>query len=264
MSRLESPITRAFWEQELGKKGTLYEEFRAVQEVRGVQSWRALDGMVVLGDPDGVVVSGGRRCLDGEDVVVIQTKATPLNPYVFGQALLSKDLIRQRWAPRSIRSILLCTDDDPELRPVTDEFPEVEVFVRAGPVGSFPLPRLPAEKAGELANERGTPIVAPARLTQRLMIDGVLVPDLDGNAYRPLQQIVAGKHVTTVHSEKDRNRRPAIIGMWASGEIIVAQRLLARMGAASVHSIMLCRRDDRAVGEALRRYATYEVELVAG
>src|SRR5216684_3645484 len=101
MSRRESPITRAFWEQELSKKGTLYEEFRAVQEVRRVQSWRALDGMIVLGDPDGVVVPGGQRCLDNEDVVVIQTKATPLNPYVFGQALLSKDLICQRWAPRS-------------------------------------------------------------------------------------------------------------------------------------------------------------------
>jgi hypothetical protein len=220
--------------------------------------------MIVLGDPDGVVVSGGRRCLDNEDVVVIQTKATPLNPYVFGQALLSKDLIRQRWAPRSIRSILLCTSDDPELRPVIGEFPEVEVFVRAGPVGSFGLPRLPPEKARELANERGAPIVAPAWLTRRLMIDGVLVPDLDGDACRPLQQVVAGKNVTTVHSEKDRNGGPAIIGMWASGEIIVAQRLLAKMGAASVHSILLCRRDDHAVGEALRRYATYEVEPVAG
>ena len=108
------------------------------------------------------------------------------------------------------------------------------------------------------------PIVAPAWLTRRLMIDGVLVPDLDGDPYRPLQQIVAGKNVTTVHSEKDRNGRPAIIGMWASGEIIVAQKLLAKMGAASVHSILLCRRDDHAVGEALRRYAAYKVELVAG
>ena len=52
--------------------------------------------------------------------------------------------------------------------------------------------------------------------------------------------------------------------MWASGEIIVAQRLLAKMGAASVHSILLCRRDDHAVGEALRRHATYEVKPVAG
>ena len=157
MSRRESPITRAFWEQELGKKGTLYEEFRAVQEVRGVQSWRALDGMIVLGDPDGVVVSGGRRCLDNEDVVVIKTKATPLNPYAFGQALLSKDLIRERWAPRSIRSILLCTSDDPELRPVIGEFPEVEVFVRAGPVGSFGLPRLPPEKPGNLRTKEAHP-----------------------------------------------------------------------------------------------------------
>ena len=52
--------------------------------------------------------------------------------------------------------------------------------------------------------------------------------------------------------------------MWASGEIIVAQRLLAKMGAASVHSILLCRRDDHAVGEALRCHATYEVKPVAG
>jgi hypothetical protein len=87
MSLRESPITQEFWEDELGGQGTLYEEFRAVEQ-RGVQSRRDLDGVVVLGDPSGIRTRG-RRCLDGEDRVIIQTKATPLNPHVFGQALLS-------------------------------------------------------------------------------------------------------------------------------------------------------------------------------
>lgn len=261
MSRRESPITRAFWEEVLGKEGTLYEEFRAVEEERGIQSRRELDGVVVLGDPPRVVPRG-RRCLDGEDIVVIQTKATPLNPYVFGQVLLSKDLIRMRWSPKSIRSILICTADDPELRPVTDEFPEVEVFVRPGPVGSFRLPRLPDERIRQLAQDRGASFIAPARLTRRFMIDAVLFAGSDEAGEGSLQEIVPGRHVTTVHSEKDRNGRPAIIGMWVSGEVIMAQQLLARMGAASAHSIILCRRDDRAIGKALRRYAKYEVEMV--
>jgi hypothetical protein len=73
--------------------------------------------------------------------------------------------------------------------------------------------------------------------------------------------VVAGKHVTTVHSEK-RDGQPAIIGMYISGEVIAAQELVKQMGAASVDSLVLCRRDDQAVGQALRKYARYAIEHV--
>jgi hypothetical protein len=256
MSLRESPITQEFWEDELGGRGTLYEEFRAVEQ-RGGQSRRDLDGVVVLGDPSGIRTRG-RRCLDGEDIVIIQTKATPLNPHVFGQALLSQDLIQMRWSPNSIRSVLLCTADDPDLRAVTNTFSDVEIHIRRGRRGSFGLRRLPADEVRRHVSNRGT-FVAPIQLTRRFAIEGILVPDPGIADHRPIREMVAGQHVTTVHSEK-RDGKPAITGMYIAGEVIAAQKLLTQMGAASADSLLLCRWEDQAVGQALRKYARYAVE----
>jgi hypothetical protein len=113
VSKHETPLTRAYWKG-LGD-GTLYEEFRVVDAIAGVLSWRDVDGVVILGEAHRIASRGERAgvSLDDKDVIVIQTMATRLNPYVFGQALLSMDLIRMRWAPRSLRSVLICTADDP-------------------------------------------------------------------------------------------------------------------------------------------------------
>ena len=123
MSEHETPLTRAYWE-DLGD-GTLYEELRVVDAKAGVRSRRDVHGVIVLGEAHRIASPGERAgvSLNGKDVIVIQTKATSLNPYVFGQALLSMDLIRMRWAPRSLRSVLVCTADDPGLRPVIGAFP---------------------------------------------------------------------------------------------------------------------------------------------
>lgn len=48
--------------------------------------------------------------------------------------------------------------------------------------------------------------------------------------------------------------------MWIAGEVIAAQKLLTQMGAASADSLLVCRRDDQAVGQALRKYARYAIE----
>jgi hypothetical protein len=48
--------------------------------------------------------------------------------YLMGQALFSAALV-QRFRPRSVRAIALCTADDSELHPLLDVFPEVEVVV---------------------------------------------------------------------------------------------------------------------------------------
>ena len=49
------------------------------------------------------------------------------------------------------------------------------------------------------------------------------------------------------------------LGMWISGEVIIAQALLTAMGAASVTSVIVCQRGDRAVEQAPRKYATFDV-----
>jgi hypothetical protein len=253
MKSRESVITEEFWKNELGAQGTLYKEFPAVKREQGVQSPRWLDGVVVSGDPSDVKKHVGRS-LDGQDIVIIQAKATPLNAHVFGQALLSQDLIQMRWSPKSIRSVLLCTADDPDLRPITNEFPGVEIHIRQGMTGSFTLSRLPITEVRHQVRSRN-PFLAGVRLSGRFAIEGILVPGLDPADRRPLHEVVAGNHVTTVHSEK-RSGKPAIIGMYIAGEVIMAQKLLSQLGAASVDSLLLGR-DDQAVGPALSRYASY-------
>ena len=227
--------------------------------MKGVQSRRDVDGVVILGGAHRIASADEHAgvSLDGRDVIVIQTKATRLNPYVFGQALLSMDLIRMRWAPRSLRSVLICTADDPDLRPVIGAFPNVEVQVaRSEHPTSFRLERLRGA-ASDLANQRGVLLFEKPQLTSSFRIDGVIVPSFDPYRQLPLAELVAGEKVTTVHSEVSAGRA-RILGMWMSGEVITAQRLLLQMGAAAVHSIVLCRRD-QAIEAALRRYASFEI-----
>ena len=257
MSKHETPLTQAYWEG-LGD-GTLYEELRVVDAKAGVRSRRHVDGVVVLGEAHRIASPGERAgvSLNDRDVIVIQTKATPLNPYVFGQALLSMDLIRMRWAPRSLHSIIICTADDPRLRPVIGAFPDVEVHVdHSGRHGSFGLTPLPGA-AARLASQRGVLLVEKPRLTPSFQIDGVIVPSYDPRRRRPLAELVDGEKVTTVHSEAEDGRARSL-GMWMSGEVIAAQHLLLQMGAAAVHSIVLSRPDE-AIEAALRRHASFEL-----
>jgi hypothetical protein len=257
VSKLETPLTRAYW-QALGE-GTLYEEFRVADRIPGVQSWRDADGVVILGQKHRIASRHERAgvSLDDRDVIVIQTKATRLNPYVFGQALLSMDLIRMRWAPRSLRSVLICADDDPDLRPVVTAFPKVKVRVDPSEgCTRFGLSRLPGA-AADLARQRGLVLFDKPRLTPSFRIDGVVIPSCDSRPPLPLAELVSGKRVTTVHSQASQGRA-ATLGMWMSGEVIAAQHLLVRMGAAAVHSIVLCGRD-QAIEEALRLHASFEI-----
>jgi hypothetical protein len=252
----ETPLTRRYWER-LGE-GTLYEEFGIVRAEAGIRA-RRVDGVVVLGTPPRIASRDECRCLslDGEDVIVIQTKATPLNPYVFGQALLSMDLITMRWAPRSMRSVLICAADDPELRPIVEGFPSLEICIEpASQMQSFRLQRL-TRAASLVAGRLGGVMVAPAQLSSRLRIDGVLIPSGGGVHRHALADLVAGSVVTSVHSRVANGKTPNV-GMWISGEVILAQALLTRMGAASATSVIVGNHDG-AVEEALRRHAEFDV-----
>jgi hypothetical protein len=259
----ETPLTLAYWEA-LGE-GTLYEEFPVVTARRGVQTRRAVDGLVVLGTPARRVSTGadGRSehsaaDLDGKDLVVIQTKATRLNPYVFGQALLSMDLIRQRWSPRSLRSVLICVRDDPELWPIAARYPGLEVRVVRPPLKeqSFSLNRLPGAVATVAVRLGGFP-VSPARVGSHVNIDGVVILHHRENG-APLQQAVPGREVVSVHTHFEDGA--ARMGMYIGGEVIMAQALLTQMGAASVRSVIVAHCPDEAIKAALTRHADFEVQ----
>jgi hypothetical protein len=78
--------------------------------------------------------------LAGQRVVVVQTKASRLGMYLMGQAIFSAELLRTRFAPASVRSVILCSKDDNVLRAYLAPYPEVEVVVDEA------APALPSEE----------------------------------------------------------------------------------------------------------------------
>ena len=123
MSKLESPITRWYWEK-IG--GLLIEEFPVVKASPS-QGPRYLDGLILLGEPTSRTTSQNFD-LKGRDVIVIQTKASRLGMYLMGQCLFSRDLVLKLGA-RSVRSVALCTKDDAVLRPLLEAHEGCEVVV---------------------------------------------------------------------------------------------------------------------------------------
>jgi hypothetical protein len=124
MSKLETPMTRRYWER---VRGTLLEEYLIVPSRPGVG--RRMIDAVIIEDGDHRIASRGETVsLDGHDIVVVQTKASRLGMYLLGQAFFSRELIKDRFAPRSIRTIALCAIDDAILHPIAERF-GVEVVI---------------------------------------------------------------------------------------------------------------------------------------
>ena len=264
MSKLETPLTRGYWET-LGE-GTLYEELHIVTQAPGIAK-RAVDGVVVLGRARRLVPGGKEHraerealSLNGADVIVIQSKATRLNPALFGQALISMDLIRRRWRPQSLRSVMICVDDDPELRPIAEHSGiEVRVDLSQRPK-SYTVTRLP-DGTEIAARHLGMPVVQDARLARHLRIDGVAIVGIksdDGRSgFSP--HLVAGRQVISVHSYCRSRDGTAGLGMDGCGEVIMAQALLHQMGAARVESAVVAHRRDHVIEQALSKHATFRI-----
>ena len=113
-----------YWEK-VG--GTLVPEFQAVPRSEGVGR-RLIDAVILPALPRRVA-HWRDVSLDGQDVVVVQAKASRLGMYLMGQAIFSAELVRTRFAPASVRSVILCSKDDTVLRVYLASYPEVEVIV---------------------------------------------------------------------------------------------------------------------------------------
>src|SRR6188474_3238409 len=98
MSKLETPMTRWYWQQ-IG--GTLVEEFCAVRRSQTC-SVRLLDGVIIKGG-ERRIAKQSEVIIEGQDVVVVQAKAKRLGMYLMGQALFSAQLIK-RFRPRSVEA----------------------------------------------------------------------------------------------------------------------------------------------------------------
>ena len=123
MSKNETPITRWYWQQ-VG--GTLIEEFQAVK-ASSENGKRVLDA-VIIPSGENRVARQEEVSIEGKDVVVVQTKASRLGMYLMGQAFFSAQLI-EKFNPRSILSVALCTQDDKVLRPLFEQYPGMKVVI---------------------------------------------------------------------------------------------------------------------------------------
>ena len=132
MSKRESPITLAYWQQ-VG--GLLIEEFRLVTRGRDC-SGRWVDALIL---PDRETRRGARServDITGERVILVQTKARRLNMYLMGQTVFSAEIVRWLFRPASVESIALCTADDAVLRPLLEAHPGCRVVVMPAPTAS--------------------------------------------------------------------------------------------------------------------------------
>jgi hypothetical protein len=126
MSKLETPMIEKYWED---TGGTLIEEFLLVS--RSAHSGpRRADAVII---PSGVherIQKGQRNVnIEGKDVIVVQAKAHRLGMSLMGQGIFSYGLINQLHKPKSVRSVILCTQDDATLKPFLESFSNIEVRV---------------------------------------------------------------------------------------------------------------------------------------
>jgi hypothetical protein len=123
MSKLEMPMTHWYWKQ-VG--GTLIEEFCAVPPSRSC-GMRLLDGLIIKGG-EFRIASHSEVSVEGQDVIVVQTKASRLGMYLMGQAFFSAQLMK-RFNPRSVEPVALVAQDDSVLRPLFEQYPGMRVVV---------------------------------------------------------------------------------------------------------------------------------------
>jgi hypothetical protein len=126
MSKLETPMTEAFWMHHA--KGAYLPEYCLVRRDKKIDcGGRWADAVILLDEPHGRANFSDFPTLKGRNVVVVQTKASRMGMYLMGQAVFSAQLVRVQGAA-SVRSILLCTRADVVLLPFLEPYPEVEVW----------------------------------------------------------------------------------------------------------------------------------------
>ena len=257
MSKLETPMTRAYW-QSVG--GTLIEEFVAVERSSTTQR-RVLDGLILPTAETRIANWREPITIDGRDVLVVQTKASRLSMYLMGQALLSPELVRQRFKPSSIRSVLLCTLDDSALHPLLEPFPSIEVIVMPSQV-SHPLAHRKVRGAArEYWGRIGGTFVERFPLTERTpsqaahRAEAIILTGHVTREAQPAEISIEGEDVVVVTSYPG-------FGMYVCGQAIFSAQLARLLGARSVQSVILAKRDDMAIRRALDGFRDIEILVV--
>jgi hypothetical protein len=80
--------------------------------------------VILRGDADADEVS-----VDGQEVIVVQTKVGRLGMYLMGQVVFSQQLMYRTYKPARVRSVALCERDDDVLRPMLEAFEDIEIVI---------------------------------------------------------------------------------------------------------------------------------------
>jgi len=120
MSKHETPMTEAFWQQHA--HGAFIPEYCLVRR-SGDCGGRYVDALILPDERHGRARFADHATLTGRNVIVVQTKASRMGMYLMGQALFSARLALACGA-KSVRAILLCTAPDSVLLPLLKDFPE--------------------------------------------------------------------------------------------------------------------------------------------
>ena len=124
MSKLETPMTRWYWSQ-VG--GTLVEEFLLTPR-SATSSPRWVDGLILPEGPHRIAEAEDVN-VDGQEVIVVQTKTGRLRMTLMGQVVFSQRLMYLNYEPTRVRSVALCEEEDDVLRPMLEAFEDVEVVI---------------------------------------------------------------------------------------------------------------------------------------
>jgi hypothetical protein len=90
---------------------------------------RCVDALILPDREKGIAPRGKNVDAQGQKVVLVQTKASRLGMSLMGQTLFSLRLFRERFNPKSVLSVALCTRDDAALRALLEGHPECRVVV---------------------------------------------------------------------------------------------------------------------------------------
>ena len=123
MSKLERPLIEKYWKQ-VG--GSIIFEFPMIRK-SATCGPRYLDALI-FPKKEREILKPSEVTVAGEDIILVQAKCSRLGMYLMGQAVFSIELMC-KLKPASMRSVILCTEDDSVLRPFLSRYPKIEVVI---------------------------------------------------------------------------------------------------------------------------------------
>jgi hypothetical protein len=252
MTKHESPMIQRWWAAS-GIAGVLAEEYTVVRRQPPIQV-RRLDAIVILdgGSPGRVIDRADLPSLRGRDVVVVQCKASKLSEGLCGQAMGSI-LLAERHEAASVRSVLICAQDDPELHPIVESY-GVEVVV-------LDVPKRPAAKVNpdpsrlaRWAHDQGVPLTYDVRMAAQSPARAHAIAALDGIDPPARWPDFVGRELEILVAKLSGAREGSSFGMSPVGYAVIHRELARHAGAARAEARILTTSVDPVMAELADRF----------